>query len=161
MLRRSLLISAVILTGSFGFASTAKAQTVDYPQDVTFTAKVNPDCELTAPSGGTSGLNGELIADGTGKGFNTSTPAMIGVDCSTGTLKIGAPVPDAGNATQTTVHAATLTTAGGKTVDNTQTSGISLDDTDSGDAEVSMTASGTDDLAADDYVYTVTITATL
>lgn len=155
MLRRVLFVSTLMLVGAFGFASSAKADT----EVLTFTGTVNPTCNLSAPSIGAAGLNGELSLNATGDGFVTPPTgvAMVGINCAGGDLSISIPASDAGNPTATT-NTAMITTVGGLEVDNTEAP-TELAAADNGDAIVSITATAAGALAPGDYSYTVTVTA--
>jgi hypothetical protein len=162
MLRRSLFACALMLAGVVGFASSAKAAETD-TQDVTFGSFVNATCNLNAPATGST--SGELaFPDATTKTqFVTTTPAMVGVDCTGGTLTVSEPVldtqpigfiPDAAYSSKATI------TLGTNSADNTTATGISAGTTPS-DVMVEMTASnGTANFIPGQYVYTVTVTAT-
>ncbi|MFH7030094.1 MAG: hypothetical protein ACHBN1_33230 [Heteroscytonema crispum UTEX LB 1556] len=156
MLRRSLFVSALLLAGAFGFASSAKA--VDQP--VTFGATIDATCNLTTPA--TGSLAGSLIPNATKTVLSTTggTPARIGVDCGTGKIKVSDPVLTSYPAgyTDTPTNTATITTLSGQT---TGTTDLTLVPGDKGDAVVKMTSSNGDtEFPAGDYEYTVTVTAT-
>jgi hypothetical protein len=160
MLRRSLFACALMLAGIVGFASSAKAAETD-TQDVTFGSFVNATCNLTAAATGST--SGELaFPDATTKTqFVTTTPAMVGVDCTGGTLTVSEPVlttkPAGFNDTNLT-NKATIT-LGANSADNTIAAGISAGTTPS-DVMVEMTSTNTADFIPGPYVYTVTVTAT-
>lgn len=158
MLRRSLFISALMLAGVVGFASSAKAAT----EDTTFTAKIDPACNFITPVGGDS--TGTLLPNAAKTALSTSEDAYVGLECSGGDLSIADPVPDGLNPTATTTNAARITTLSGQVVHSPASTGA-LKTTvlvagDSGDATIEMDASvATGTLAAGDYTYTVTVTA--
>ncbi|AFZ02119.1 hypothetical protein [Calothrix sp. PCC 6303] len=82
MLRRSLLVSAVLLASSFGFAGSAKAGT----ETVNFTGSAGTFCNLGTSTAGTLGLNATNDSFGTlPVGFTASgTPlaATVPINCS-------------------------------------------------------------------------------
>jgi hypothetical protein len=97
MLRRSLFVSALMLAGVVGFASSAKAGT----QTVLFSGQVNTACTFTTPSSGS--FEGILaVADINNTKLITSTPARVGIQCAGGSLSIGTPVSSGSNPTATT-----------------------------------------------------------
>jgi hypothetical protein len=160
MLRRSLFVSALMLASVVGFASSAKAAETA-TQDVTFPATVNATCNLTAAATGST--EGELaLSSGDKKMLVTTTPAMVGVDCPKGTLTVSTPelttMPS--GFTGTLINTAKVTSFGGKTATETAASPV-LEDADKGDAMVEMTSTNTADFTPGQYVYTVTVTATL
>lgn len=157
MLRRSLLVSALMLAGVVGFASSAKAAPVN--QVLEFTTNVAATCDLNTPVAGTLAVNGAKTA------FNTNTTAKIDINCTAGVLSIGDPIPDGTNPTATTTNMASITTLGTQTAKSTSSVGgattVTLGGGDVGTANVSMDASiGTGTLTAGAYKYTVTVTAT-
>ncbi|MCV3212532.1 hypothetical protein OGM63_03115 [Plectonema radiosum NIES-515] len=162
MLRRSLFVSALMLASVVGFASSAKAVETA-TQDVTFPATVNATCNLTASATGSTQGELALPSGATDKKMLvTATPAMVGVDCTKGTLTVSTPelttMPSgfAGILTNT----AKVTSLSGKTATETAAS-PTLEDADKGDAMVEMTSTNTADFIPGQYVYTVTVTATL
>jgi hypothetical protein len=161
MLRRSLFVSALLLAGTLGFASSTMAAETD-TQDLTFTATVNSSCNLNAP---TTGLTvGELaFPDATTKNkLVTTTPAYVGVDCSGGEIKVSKPDLTSYPASYTTPPTLTNTatiTLGGSSAKDTDATGITAGTTPS-DAMVEMESTNTAAFAAGDYIYTVTVTAT-
>lgn len=79
MLRRALLVSGVLLSGSLGFASVAGAQAVN--ADVNFTGTVPSACAFVLPSGATQ-YSGSLTTNQTNTQM-TGT-ANISVNCTKG-----------------------------------------------------------------------------
>jgi hypothetical protein len=160
MLRRSLLVSAVLLAGSFGFASSAKA--VDQP--TIFTGTVSATCNLTPPTTGTT--QGVLAPNVAKTQLTTTTQAKVGINCSAGTLRIGVPIPNAATTTllgtATPTYTSKITTAKGITATNS-TGGPAIDGTlttENGDATVEMTADNSATAFPDgDYGFTVVVTA--
>jgi hypothetical protein len=162
MLRRSLFACALMLAGVVGFASSAKAAETD-TQDVTFTANVNATCNLTAAATGSSEGELSFVNATTKTQLVTTTPAKIGVNCPGGTLSVTAPVlttkPIA--FTDTPTNTAKVTSLGGKEAIVGTPSTALVPTTDQGDATVEMTSTNTADFIPGQYVYTVTVTATL
>ena len=156
MLRRSLFVSALMLAGVVGFASSAKAAT----QTVLFSGQVNTACTFTTPSSGS--FEGTLgVADITNKKLITSTPARVGIQCAGGSLSIGTPVSSGSNPTATT-NTARITTVKSNSVDSGKNP-ITLATDENGDAAVIMEATPTatdGTLASGSYNYTVVVTAT-
>ena len=160
MLRRSLFACALMLASVVGFASSAKAAETA-TQDVTFSSMVNATCNLTAAATGST--EGELafVNPTTKTQFVTTTPAMVGVDCPGGVLKVSEPVLTTKPAgfTDATTNTAKVTSLSGKTATET-TPSTTLEAADKGDAMVEMTSTNTVDFIPGQYVYTVTVTAT-
>lgn len=160
MLRRSLFISALMLAGVVGFASSAKAETAT--QNMTFGANLSATCNLSAPSGGIT--QGQLAFPNGAtdkKMLVTTTPTKVGVDCPGGKLSVSTPVLSTkpSTFTGTLTNTAKVTSLGGKTA-TVGADSEALGDTDKGDATVEMTSTNTADFVAGEYVYTVTVTAT-
>ena len=160
MLRRSLFVSALMLAGVVGFASSAKA--ADYNINNTFTAAVDATCNLTTPTQGS--LAGILKPDAAKKVLSNAggTPAYVGVYCSGGTLKGGTPTLTSKptSFTGTPVNTAKITLGANSTTD-TETTGITAGTTPS-DAMIDMTSTlSTGTFDAGSYTYTVVVTATL
>ncbi len=155
MLRRSLCVSALILAGTLGFASSAKAQTADVP----FAGIVGTSCILIptpgvlVPNAGDTALSS---SEGTG-----ATSGTVTINCSGNTdVSVAQPVivtvpTDADSA----VLASTLT-VGGNSI-----SGIAADILTlvfpglPVVADVDMTATLAGGLPAGAYSYSVTVTA--
>jgi hypothetical protein len=161
MLRRSLLVSAVLLASSFGFANSAKAQAVPANADVFFTGKVAGDCAIQQTAPGTLTSTDGFILSSTSTG---GAAATISVDCAGGTVSVG--TPTAGLAVGSTISPNMAATAS-----TTNTAVVALDgDTDliidaaataAVTGTVNMTANGgTTKLPAGDYGYKVVVTAT-
>jgi hypothetical protein len=160
MLRNSLLVSALLLTGSFGFAGAAKAVT----EPVDFTGTVPTACMLTTPVDGLLGVSGDnkMLSSTIGSG----TAAKIDIDCAGGSLTVSAPVKDElASDTGTTVGTSFSSLTAKVTTTDLDTepsggSGLPLDAANKGTATVEMTA--TDDVAIlpGKYTFTVTVTAT-
>ncbi len=166
MLRRSLLVSAVLLAGSFGFANSAKA--VDGTVDVPFTILVPSSCSFTAISpntGGTlvlSGANDKLDSKASG-----GISPTVSLDCGGkgATVSVQTPVeapvsPLLANPTPATSTLGMISVAG-KNTDSSKTP-ITLTATEATNATVTvdMTASiSNGSFAIGNYGYTVKIIA--
>jgi hypothetical protein len=159
VLRRFLLTSALMLVGTVGFASSAKA--VDQP--VMFKGTVSATCNLTLPTKGN--FTGGLVLNATKDKLSTTggMSASVGVDCTDGILKVSQPTLTAypTGFTGTPANTATVLTKSGQSVDNTN-AGYKLVAGDVGDATVMMDSTLTGStFPAGNYEYTVTVTATL
>ena len=160
MLRRSLFVSALMVSGIVGFASNAKAETAT--QNITFSANVSAACNISAPN---TGITQGQLAFPNGatdqKKLVTTTPTKIGVDCVGGKLSVSSPILSTkpANFTGELTNTAKVTSSGGKTA-NVGTDSEALVEADKGDATVEMTSTNTEPFVAGQYVYTVTVTAT-
>jgi hypothetical protein len=160
MLRRSLLVSAILLASSFGFAGSAKAA----KDDAYFEGKILATCAIEQTAAGTlASADGKTLSSSSTvtDGTATGAAATISVECPGGTVEVGTPVPGF-------VPGSTLTnsTAASSTL-NTAT--VALDgDTDlivdtavtTVTGRVNMTATSTTPLPVGDYGYSVLVTVT-
>lgn len=160
MLRRSLFVSALMLAGVVGFASSAKPM----DQPMKFTTTIDASCNLTTSISGD--FEGKLTANPTKSMLATTESAYVGIDCTGGDLSISEPLPDGSNPPLptgvTANYTAQIKTAGGTIVTDTDgVTALATDGSDDGEAEVTMEASlPTGEFTAGDYGYTVTVTAT-
>jgi hypothetical protein len=163
MLRRSLFVSALMLAGVVGFASSAKAQTAPPPgevnQPVKFSAIVPTSCTLTP---GTT-PDGVLGVNGTNTILSSSIPggtaAQLVVNCNNGTLKVAAPKV---SGTGTTTFAAAdlkATVAIGDKIADSSGATIALTSADK-DANVNIEATSNTAISPGTYNFTVVVTAT-
>ncbi len=160
MLRRSLFVSALMLAGVVGFASSATAVT----EPVTLSGEVSATCTLLTPVPGTLSPNNAATMLGSNVG---GTPAKIDINCDGGDLSVSAPSKTSGTGATTTFDTlkANITTKNGTTkVYSAAADGVvtvPLTATDTGTAEVNMTASvTTGTIAAGTYEFTINVTAT-
>jgi hypothetical protein len=163
MLRRSLFVSALLLVGTLGFASSAKAQVQPTGGTVQFNATVDPSCTLTpTATPGNLALNGA----NTLSSLSGGTGVTLAVNCPTGILRVQTPVRTnagvLGAGTNTTTNKARIILNGGTTVYSAAADGQTqfiLTPAENGDATVHMEASDSAALAAGTYNYSVTVTA--
>jgi hypothetical protein len=165
MLRRSLLVSALLLAGSFGFAGRGSAQAVNEPVD--FTGTVPTSCLLTTPTDGLLGVNGDnTVLSSTIAG---GTAATIDIDCDGGDLIVTAPaltnaVPAVAGGPTTAdgdfTKTARITTLNNNQTVNSGAAAITLSAADNGIATVNMEATAATAIEPGDYTFTVTVTAT-
>ncbi|PAX45756.1 hypothetical protein [Brunnivagina elsteri] len=155
MLRRSLLVSAVLLAGSFGFVGSAKAApgpSVD--ATVQFGVSLGNTCVW-----GTTPTVGVLAVNGADDGLETTTPASVNINCNgSALLTVAAPTQLPGTGETTTNNIATLTTSIGTTTDTG--TGVSVTSTGiNEDVTVSMTADTVASPQVGSYSYEVVVTA--
>ncbi|BAZ37200.1 hypothetical protein NIES4101_31210 [Calothrix sp. NIES-4101] len=155
MLRRSLLVSAVLLVSSFGFANSAKAAPGPAePATVEFSFSSGNTCTWGTPT------DGILAVNTTDDGLETATDATININCNgAALLTVAAPVQVNGPETTTNNVATLSTVAFGNTTDTGTgivVTGAGIDE----DATVSMTADTAASPQAGTYEYTVLLTAT-
>ncbi|NJL63416.1 MAG: hypothetical protein HC903_18285 [Methylacidiphilales bacterium] len=157
MLRRSLLVSAVLLAGSFGFAGSAKAADTD----VFFTGNVAGSCAIQQTAAGTLASTDGFILSSSVTGGSAAT---ISVDCPGGTVSVGTPV--AGLAAGSTIApnmaaTATTTTAATVALDGDTDLIVDAAATTAVTGTVNMSADGgSTKLPAGDYGYSVLVTVT-
>lgn len=153
MLRRSLFVSALLFTGTFGFASNAKAQSATVP----FQANVPAECTLDNPQQGTLALrnDGQLLSSASSIG---GIAGSIDIECnSDATLGVSAPVEDTNNPTTgTTLFSAADGNNGGADSDG-GTFQLSANSKETVRVEM---VSQNPSFKAGAYNYTVTVTAT-
>jgi hypothetical protein len=162
MLRRSLLVSAVLLAGSFGFASSAKA--VPANADVFFTGKVVGDCAIQQTTPGTlTSTDGFILSSKSAGG----AAATISVQCAGGIVTVGTISEGFAATSSITNMASTVTNTSAEVLldqtnpDVTGTDTIKSSATAPVNGTVHMKADGgTTKLAVGDYGYKVVVTAT-
>jgi len=149
MLRRALLVSGVLLSGSFGFAGIAGANTATVP----FSGTVNAACTFTP-----SATPGTLNPVGTSLTPNSisGTVAVPMVCNGSRTVTAGTITPT--GTTPTTDITTTATVGAGSTAGTTNNAAVTATDTQ---VTVGLTAAkGTGVLPAGTYTYDVNVTAT-
>jgi uncharacterized membrane protein YtjA (UPF0391 family) len=174
MLRRSLLVSAVLLAGSLGFVGSAKAATGT--ADVPFTVELPASCSFGTPTPGTLGLNALGNALDSKAAANSDVPAgtsgSVTVSC-TGAGKVTVVSPVDNPVAPLTVNPTATTNVGfikigTQEIDSSNTTGIALTPVAPATTvtdipvEVNMTATKntTDAFATGKYGYTVRVIAT-
>jgi hypothetical protein len=143
MLRRTLLVSGLILASTLGLANSAKA--VDYEVDVPFEGTVASNCSFGTVVPGTLGLNGTgnaLDSKATTGGLSGTVP----LSCNGGaTVKVMVPVDGTATPNPTSTTNKGFITVGTKPqIDSDNTTGVSLaagDFTSAQTVTVDMTAS--------------------
>ncbi|MEH2087635.1 hypothetical protein [Nostoc sp.] len=154
MIRRFLLASALLITGTIVAAPSAFA--VD--GDVTFSGIVSGTCVF-----GSTPVAGSITTSGANATSLSGTSATTDVTCnSPASLSVAAPVQDLGSiltGTKTSSVAASGTTLSANTTDTG--TAITLVTGEKANLTVAMTAGNSGNIIpADTYAYTVTLTAT-
>jgi hypothetical protein len=164
MLRRSLLVSAVLLASSFGFAGSAKAAPSEV--DVPFTGTVAGNCSFGTIAQGTLGLNTAGNALDSKAVVTGGASGSVPLSC-TGAATVSVQIPADAPVLPLTTNPTTTTNLGmiavaGKTTDSAGTP-ISLTATEATSATIAvdMTASiASGSFAPGNYGYTVKVVAT-
>lgn len=156
MLRRSLCVSALILAGTLGFASSAKAQTADVP----FAGTILNSCVLVpVATGGTLILN----AEGTELSSSEGTGAISGqvtITCTGGgTVSVAQPVATLVTPTTEITLASTLQLGAGTLIGGVVGS-LPIPVLTPAVATVDMTATRAAGMPSGVYTYNVVVTAT-
>lgn len=153
MLRRSLFVSTLLLAGTFGFASSAKAQSAPVP----FQANVPAECTLDNPQQGTLAVrdDGQLLSSASSIG---GIAGSIDIECnSDATLSVSLPVEDTNNPTTGTTLFSVAGTNNGSADSNGGTFQLSANSKET--VRLDMQAQNAS-FKAGAYNYTVTVTAT-
>lgn len=153
MLRRSLFVSALLLAGTFGFASSAKAESSTVP----FQANVPATCTLDNPQQGTLALrdDGQLLSSSPSIGGITGS---IDIECnSDATLSVSLPVEDTNNPTTGTTLFSVADANNGSADSDGSTTQLFANSKET--VRVDMLAQNAS-FKAGTYNYTVTVTAT-
>lgn len=168
MLRRFILVSGLVAASALGFAGSASAA----EQDIQFGGTIGAGCSITGASSGT------LVRNGAGSGLTSGgdgTSGQFTVNCSgASTVTVAAPVQNEQNMTATPPVNPTLTPNVSSTIRMT-IDGTEQTSTNTGTgivipaAQANTDINGTVDmeaavetgsLAAGEYTYVVTVTAT-
>jgi hypothetical protein len=163
MLRRSLLVSAVLLASSFGFVGSAKAAEVDVP----FTGTVAANCSFGTIVPGTLGLNTAGNALDSKATATSGASGSVPLDCGGSAATVSVQTPADAPVSPLTANPTTTTNVGmiavaSKTTDSAGTP-ISLTATEATAATIAvdMTASiASGSFAPGNYGYTVKVVAT-
>ncbi len=156
MLRRTLLVSGLILASTLGFANSAKAADAT----VEFTKTVAGNCAFgPAPTAGTLDFN--TANNELGSEFTTGTSGSVTLKCTgAANVSVAVPVADAANPTAPTGLSESKATIGTK---ETTSGGTPIDLTiaEAADATVDVDMKvGTGSFPTGTYKYNVVVTAT-